>query len=203
MRRRDQWKKGKNRKSKDRFNDFGKGFALDFYPQGKSLSHRRSEDYNPLVVVVTAEKFQFFDVILTVGSAFSVGEDLLLTPRNRNILRLDQIRYNQLSSSALNNLPTIIKNIVITHESRYINFLNQAHPLTSQMHQLQLLPGIGQKRLWSILEARKTDFFSSFSDFSERTNISDPMSIFTNRILLELEDSPKYYLFIKKKQRHD
>lgn len=199
MRRRDQRKKGKIRKPKTQFKDLGKSFVIDFYPHGKSLSHRRSEDYNPLVVVVTAKEFQFYDVILTVEAEFSVGEDLLLSPRNRSIIRLNQIRYNQLSNSALNNLPTAIKKIVITYESRYITFFNQAHPLTSQMHQLQLLPGIGQKRLWTILEARKTNPFTSFSDFSKRTNISDPMSIFTNRILLELEDSPKYFLFIKKK----
>ncbi|MFW9906623.1 MAG: DUF655 domain-containing protein [Candidatus Thorarchaeota archaeon] len=198
MRRRDQRKNGKKRKSKIHFEDLGKGFIIDYYPQGKSLS-RRSEDYNPLVVVITVEKFHFYDVILTVGSKYSIGEDLLLSPRNRNILRLIQVRYNQLSSSALSNLPTIIRKIVIVSESHYINFLNKAHPLTSQMHQLQLLPGIGQKRLWMILEARKSNPFSSFSDFSTRTNISDPMSIFTNRILLELEDSPKYYLFTNKK----
>lgn len=199
MRSRDQRKKGKKRKPKTQHEDLGRGFVIDFYPQGKSLSHRRFEDYNPLIVVVTAEKFQFYDVVLTVGSNYSVGEDLLLSPRNRNILRINQIRYNQLSSSALSNLPTTIKKIVITYESLYINFLNQAHPLTSQMHQLQLLPGIGQKRLWAILKARKMKPFSSFNDFSTRTNISDPMSIFTNRILLELENSPKYYLFIEKK----
>ncbi|MFX0122332.1 MAG: DUF655 domain-containing protein [Candidatus Hodarchaeota archaeon] len=198
MRRRDQGKKGKKSTPKSQFEDLGKSFVIDFYPQGKSLSHRRSEDYNPLAVVVTAEKFQFYDVILSTGSNFSVGEDLLLTPRNRNILRLIQIPYNRLSSSALNNLPIVIKKIVITFESRYVDFLNQAHPLTSQMHQLQLLPGIGQKRLWSILEARKANIFSSYADFSKRTNISDPMSIFTNRILLELENSPKYCLFTKK-----
>jgi putative nucleotide binding protein len=200
MRSRDQRKKGKKRKPKTRFDDLGKSFVIDFYPQGKSLSHRRFEDYNPLVVVVTVEKFHFFDVVLTVGSNYSIGEDLLLSPRNRNILRIIQIRYNQLSSSALNNLPTMVRKIVEASESRYINFLNKAHPLTSQMHQLQLLPGIGQKRLWAILEARKSNPFSSFSDFSTRTNISDPMSIFTKRILLELKNSPKYYLFTNKSQ---
>ena len=199
MRSRDQRNKGKKRKQKPRFEDLGKSYVIDYYPQGKSLSHKRFEDYNPLVVVVTVEKFQFYDVILTMGSNYSVGEDLVLSPRNKNIFRLSPIRYNQLSSSALSNLPTIIKKIVEISESRYINFLNKAHPLTSQMHQLQLLPGIGQKRLWMILEARKSNPFSSFTDFSARTNISDPMSIFTNRILLELENSPKYHLFTNKK----
>ena len=123
MRSRDQRNKGKKRKQKPRFEDLGKSYVIDYYPQGKSLSHKRFEDYNPLVVVVTVEKFQFYDVILTMGSNYSVGEDLVLSPRNKNIFRLSPIRYNQLSSSALSNLPTIIKKIVeISSFSRLLDY---------------------------------------------------------------------------------
>lgn len=198
MKRRDQPRKRKKKKLKSRFVDRGESVVIDFYPQGKSLSHRRSEDYNPLAVVVTIEWFQFFDVILMRKSKISIGDGLLLSSINKKILRLNKLRYNQLSSSALEVLPVIIKDIVATYESRYVAFFNQAQPLTTQMHQIQLLPGIGQKRLWTILEARKNDLFSSFSDLTKRTGISDPWSMFTNRILLELEGEPKYYLFTKK-----
>ncbi|MFX0141187.1 MAG: DUF655 domain-containing protein [Candidatus Hodarchaeota archaeon] len=198
MKRRDQEQKRKKRKLEPRFVDRGESIVIDFYPQGKSLSHRRSEDYNPLAVVVTVEWFQFFDVILIRGSKISIGDCLMLSSTNKKILRLNKLRYNQLSDSALEILPAIIKDIVTTFESRYVAFFNQAQPLTTQMHQIQLLPGIGQKRLWSILEARKRDLFSSFNDFTKRTGISDPTLIFTNRILLELEGEPKYYLFTEK-----
>ncbi|MFX1546380.1 MAG: DUF655 domain-containing protein [Promethearchaeota archaeon] len=198
MRRRDQRGKREERKLKDRFEIIGESVVIDFYPQGKSLSHRRSEDYNPLAVVITVKGFQLFDVILVNGLRLTVGDTLLLSPRNKRILRVKQLRYDQLSSLTLESLPLIIKNIVNSSESKYINFINLAHPLTTRMHQLELLPGIGQKRLWSILEARKQGPFSSFGDFTKRTGITDPMSIFTNRILLELETSPKYYLFTKK-----
>jgi len=66
------------------------------------------------------------------------------------------------------------------------------------MHQLQLLPGIGQKRMWAILEKRKKEPFTSFADFSTKTGISDPSTIISSRILTELEGSPKYRLFTKK-----
>ncbi|MFX1285446.1 MAG: DUF655 domain-containing protein [Promethearchaeota archaeon] len=198
MKRRDQQRKREKKKLKPQFVYRGESVVLDFYPQGKSLSHRRSEDYNPLAVVVTVEGFQFFDVILTSRSEISVGDRLLLSSTNKKILRLNKLSYNQLSSSALEILPVVIKDIVASFESRFVAFFNQAQPLTTQMHQIQLLPGIGQKRLWSILEARKHNLFSSFSDFTKRTGISDPALIFTNRILLELEGEPKYYLFTKK-----
>lgn len=203
MKKRDQRRKREKKKSKSRFVNRGESVVIDFYPQGKSLSHRRSEDYNPLAVVVTVDRFEFFDIILIIESKVLVSDNLLLTPTNKKILRVNQLHFNQLSSSALKKLPVTIKNIVAKFESHYVTFLNQAHPLTTQMHQLQLLPGIGQKRLWSILEARKSKNFTSFSDFTGRTSISDPTSLFSNRILLELEGSQKYYLFIKKPQQHD
>ena len=145
----------------------------------------------------------FFDVILIVGLKLSTKDILLLNTKNKNILRLNQIRHSQLSFSALEVLPNIINRIIVTFESRFVSFLNQAHPLTTQMHQLQLLPGIGQKRMWSIIEARKKAPFTSFTDFTKRTAISDPISLFSSRILLELESSPKYSLFTKKKQSFD
>ena len=203
MKKRVQKRKQEGKKLKSRFVDKGESIVIDFYPQGKSLSHRRSEDYNPLAVVVTVDWLQFYDVILSIGSRVSVRDNLLLISTNKKIIRLNQLHHHQLSSSALKVLPNIIKDIVSSFESRFITFLNQAHPLTTQMHQLQTLPGIGQKRMWSILEARKNDFFTSFNDFIRRTGISDPISLFTNRILAELEGSPKYFLFVKKSQQND
>ncbi|MHA2305435.1 MAG: DUF655 domain-containing protein [Candidatus Hodarchaeales archaeon] len=177
----------------------GVSYILDFYPQGKSLSRRRSNDYNPLAVVVTANYFEFYDVILSFGSEFSPQHQLIIKSNDKRILKLNKMNFDQLSSSALDILPSVIKSIVGTFETRYIKFLNQAHPLTTQMHQLRLLPGVGQKRMWTILEARKKAPFTSFSDFSERTGISDPISLFSGRILSEIDTSPKYCLFTKKR----
>lgn len=186
------------RRKKSRYVDMKDAIVIDFYPHGKSFSQRRSEDYNPLAIVVTTDWFQFFDVILVPGSKFSINERIKLTTRSKRILKLKELQFNQLSSSALETLPKTIKNIVRTNESRFISFLNQAHPLTTQMHQLQLLPGIGHKRMWNILEVRKNTPFTSFNDFTERTGISDPGAIFLSRIVVELEESPKYRLFTKK-----
>ena len=78
--------------------------------------------------------------------------------------------------------------------------MNHARPLTSQMHQLQLIPGIGNKRLWQILEARKKNLFQTFEDFKDRTGISDPILVFTNRIINEIKEEEKYLLFTEKQK---
>ena len=188
-----------DRKQTKRLVFTGVSYIIDFYPQGKSLSRKRSNDYNPLAVIVTANYFEFFDVILSLGSEFSPQEQLIIKSNDKRIININKINFSQLSSSALDILPSIIKDIVVAFEIRYIKFLNQAHPLTTQMHQLRLLPGVGQKRMWAILESRKKTPFTSFNDFSERTGISDPISLFSGRILSEINTSPKYRLFTKKK----
>ncbi|MHA2054170.1 MAG: DUF655 domain-containing protein [Candidatus Hodarchaeales archaeon] len=178
----------------------GKVFILDFYPQGKSLSRKYSEDFNPLAVVMTADRFQFFDVIFKRGVNVSVGDSMTIPSARITVFKIKRISYNQLSDSAVASLPKIVQEIVTSSEARFIRFLNHARPLTSQMHQLQLIPGIGNKRLWQILEARKKNLFQTFEDFKDRTGISDPILVFTNRIINEIKEEEKYLLFTEKQK---
>ncbi|MHA1237545.1 MAG: DUF655 domain-containing protein [Candidatus Hodarchaeales archaeon] len=178
----------------------GQVFVLDFYPQGKSLSRKYADDFNPLVVVITADHFQFFDVVLKRGENVVVGDSITISSSRPNIFKIKKIGFNQLSDSAVNLLPEIVQEIVKVSETRFIRFLNHARPLTSQMHQLQLIPGIGNKRLWQILEARKKSPFQTFEDFKDRTGISDPILAFTNRIINEINEEEKYLLFTEKQK---
>ncbi|MHA1207155.1 MAG: DUF655 domain-containing protein [Candidatus Hodarchaeales archaeon] len=178
----------------------GQVFVLDFYPQGKSLSRKYADDFNPLVVVITADHFQFFDVVLKRGENIVVGDSFTISSSRPNIFKIKKIGFNQLSDSAVNLLPEIVQEIVKVSEARFIRFLNHARPLTSQMHQLQLIPGIGNKRLWQILEARKKSPFQTFEDFKDRTGISDPILAFTNRIINEINEEEKYLLFTEKQK---
>ena len=178
----------------------GQVFVLDFYPQGKSLSRKYADDFNPLAVVITADHFQFFDVILKRGENIVVGDTITISSSRINVYKIKKIGFNQLSDSAVNLLPDIVQEIVKISETRFIRFLNHARPLTSQMHQLQLIPGIGNKRLWQILEARKKSPFQTFDDFKDRTGISDPILAFTNRIINEINEEEKYFLFTEKQK---
>lgn len=178
----------------------GKVIILDFYPQGKSLSSKYSEDFNPLAVVMTVDRFQFFDVIFKRGVNISVGDSMTIPSASLKVFKIKRISYNQLSDSAVASLPEIVQEIVKSSEARFIRFLNHARPLTSQMHQLQLIPGIGNKRLWQILEARKKNLFQTFEDFKDRTGISDPILVFTNRIINEIKEEEKYLLFTEKQK---
>ncbi len=198
MRRREHKGKQGRRHSTKRKVKLGRSFVIDFYPQGKSLSRKNWDAYNPLVVVISSDSFDFFDVSVVNESKFQVGQFFDFSKSRRITKKITRIGYNELSDSAVDILPSIIQKIVVSTEPRFIKFLNESQPLTTQMHQLQLIPGIGNKRLWQILEARKKKPFTSFEDFSVRTGISDPLSLFVNRIIQEMEGSEKYSLFLKK-----
>ena len=65
------------------------------------------------------------------------------------------------------------------------------------MHQLELLPGLGKKHMWEILEARKVKPFASFDDLKERVKLlPNPKQVVIKRILSEIEGKEKYQIFV-------
>ena len=65
------------------------------------------------------------------------------------------------------------------------------------MHSLELLPGLGKKHMWQILEERRGEPFKDFDDLKKRVKlIPDPEKIIIRRILKELEREEKHYIFL-------
>ncbi len=109
-----------------------------------------------------------------------------------------RIPFDKLTASAEAELTHAIDKIVDLDESRYISFFNNAQPLSMRMHQLELLPGLGKKHMWEIIDARKEKPFENFSDLKERVKLlPDPKGIIIKRILSEIKGKEKYRLFAK------
>ncbi len=78
-----------------------------------------------------------------------------------------------------------------------MDFFNKAVPLTTRMHSLELLPGIGKKHLWDILAQRRAKPFESFSDIQNRIEmLPDPKKMVIKRIMNELEEKDRHKLFV-------
>src|SRR3989338_2437025 len=89
-----------------------------------------------------------------------------------------------------------LKLLVMEHEARFVDFFNKAMPVNTRFHQIELLPGIGKKHMWEILEARKEPF-KSFADIKQRVKlIPDPEKSIAKRILEELSGTEKHMLFV-------
>ena len=55
----------------------------------------------------------------------------------------------------MSELPYTLENIVKLQKNIYLKFFNDAQPVSPRMHSLELLPGLGNKTMWSIIEERE------------------------------------------------
>jgi putative nucleotide binding protein len=94
----------------------------------------------------------------------------------------------------------MIEQVVKEREQDFVAFFNKAISITPKLHMLHLLPGIGKKLMWEVLEARNKKPFESFTDISTRIkSIPHPEKMIQARILEELLDKEvKYHLFTTK-----
>ena len=65
------------------------------------------------------------------------------------------------------------------------------------MHQIELLPGLGKKHMWEIIEERKVEPFKDFEDIKKRVKLMpDPKKIIISRIISEITGDEKHHLFV-------
>jgi putative nucleotide binding protein len=60
-----------------------------------------------------------------------------------------------------------------------------------------LIPGIGKKYMWQVINEREKRVFESFDDLQRRTELPNPVKLVTKRVLEELEGDSKYRLFTR------
>lgn len=173
-------------------------YVLDFLPHGRPGA-RPSYRAGALVQVVGEEFFTLLEALVKEGVTIKpyervyVGKD----PRDKITYILGRIGYEELTSSAKMELPGVVEKIVLNRESWFINFFNTAQAITPRMHALELIPGIGKKYMWQIINERERVSFKNFEDLQQRANIPNPAKLVTKRILEELAGESKYRLFTR------
>ena len=153
----------------------------------------------PVAQVLGEKYFSLLEVIVRDGVNLEIGERVYIGDKKRDKIKFikRRLKYDELTGAAKNELEDAIRNIVEKDPQRFVEFFNKAGPITTRLHQLELLPGIGSKHLWEILEERKKKPFESFEDIKKRVSlIPDPEKMITKRIIEELEDKDKYRLFV-------
>ena len=172
--------------------------VLDYLPYGRAPD-TRSYQKQPLVQAVGEANFVLMEMTPKEGVVPAVGTRVSITGRERDIIdhvnrRID---YSELSNNAKLELPFEIQSIVLDNEARFIRYFNEAGPITTRMHALELLPGIGKKLMWAVLNERKRGPFKSFADLMERVKgLHNPEKLIAKRIEDELmDDKIKYRVF--------
>lgn len=169
--------------------------VLDFLAHGKA-SDRKAE---PLVQGIGEKFLNLLEVVMKDGIKMKVGDRVYIGEDKRDTVKYirGRIGYPDLTSYAKNEVERIVTELIEKDEKRFVDFFNKATPVTTRLHTLELLPGIGKKHLWQIISERKKKQFESFKDIQERISmLPDPKKIVIRRIIDELEGKDKYRLFI-------
>ena len=174
---------------------------LDILLHGHPEEDKPSWSKTPVAQVITFPDFVLYEVKVNRDSEIKVQEkntyeEFLKQNKLGEVIK--KIDYNELTNTSKALIQPILEQEVLNYEEEFINFFNNSTSITPRMHALKLLPGVGQKHMWDILEARNRQKFTTFQDISDRTSISHPTKLIAQRIIKELErEGVKYYLFSK------
>ena len=173
--------------------------VLDFLPNGYALDDRPMHMKTPIAQAMGKERFTLLELVPKKGVHLQPYEEVYIGEGKRDKIHhiIGRLNTDKLTHTARSQLEPIIKDIVKKNEKRFVDFFNNAQPLSTRMHQLELLPGLGKKHMWEILDARKEKPFEGFEDIKKRVKLMpDPKKTIIKRILKELSGSEKHRIFV-------
>ena len=174
--------------------------VLDHLPHGRADDDRPRHRKSPLAYALGERDFRLFELTLTDDADVSIGDRVVIAPTGQReaVDGFKQVTYDDLSNTAVGELEYAVEAIVEGDEQRFVDFYNDAQPITLRLHQLNLLPGIGKKLRNNVLDQRKRGPFGSFEEVEERVSgLHRPKEVLTERILEELRDDDlKYKTFV-------
>ena len=173
-------------------------YVLDYLPHGRPGASRRYRA-GALVQLIGEEYFTLLEAIVkeTVTARSSDRVYVGKEARKKITYIIGRIGYEELTSTAKMELPGVVEKIVLNRENLFVNFFNTTQAITPRMHSLELLPGIGKKYMWQIIDEREREPFKSFEDLQNRANIPNPAKLIAKRIIEELSGESKYRLFTR------
>ena len=177
-------------------------YVLDLLPHGKPgarPSGRAGYRAGALIQCVGEEFFTVLEALVKEGLILKPGDRVYVGKASRGEVTyiIGRVSYEEFTASAKAELSTVINKIVTDREKWFINFFNTARTITHRMRALELVPGIGKKYMWQVINERTRKPFESFDDLQKRTELPNPAKLITKRIMEELEGDSKYRLFTR------
>ncbi len=169
--------------------------VLDFLSHG----HYGMSRSQPMAQVLGEKYFSLLEVIVREGQTLKLQERVYIGDGKREKIKYiaGRIEVKELTVAAKEELEDNVKAIVKKNPKQFLEFFNKSGSITTRLHQIELLPGIGRKHLWAIISERKNKPFESFANLKKRVPLlPDPMKMVMRRILDELDDKDKYRIFV-------
>lgn len=179
---------------------------LDYLPLGYLKEGASSFKKKPIAQAIGLEEFTLLELTPKDNVDLDIHEKVYIGAGKREkIARVNRrLKYDKLTATAKIELNYVVEEIIKENENKFVQFFNESGPISTRLHQIELLPGIGKKHMWDILNARKEKEFENFQDIKQRVPmLADPVKLISKRILMELEGNSdrkgkrKYILFTR------
>ena len=173
-------------------------YVLDFISQGKSKTvHGRG---GVIVIALGEERLTLLEILGVDDSTFDIGEKIYIGKDGRTNVQsvLGKLDYEQITGTAQSELENVVNTIVTKNEQRFVDYINNAQPLTPRKHSLELIPGIGKTYLKLIIEQIEKQKFLNYKDMEERAGLKEPVNHLSKRILEEITGETQFRLFVKR-----
>ena len=174
--------------------------VLDFLPNGYPFDTRPSYRKTPIVQAIGKLRFTLLELVPRKDVFLQPLEEVYIGEGKRDRIHhiIGKLSVEKLTATAKTELDFVVAEIVKKNEKQFIEFFNRAIPLTTRMHQLELIPGLGKKHMWEIIEKRDEKLFESFADLRSRIKLMpDPEKAIVKRILQEMTGEEKHKLFVE------
>lgn len=167
---------------------------LDFLPNGYPLEGRML----PIAQAIGTKHFTLLQLIPRRGITLQLKEEVYIGEGKRDKIYYIQGRLpkDKITETSKLQLQEFVEESVNKDEKKFAEFFNNAQPINTRLHQLELLPGFGIKHTKAVIEEREKKKFDNFEEIKKRIpNLPDPKKAIEKRILRELEQEERYRLF--------
>ena len=154
--------------------------VLDFLPRG----HSHSRKAEPVAQVIGEKFLSLLEVAIKDGIEVKTGERIYVGEMERKKVKYikGRMKYDELTGYAKKELEYILDKIIENNEGKFVDFFNNAKPVSTRLHSLELLQGIGKKHMWAIIKGRRQKKFESFEELKKRIEmLPDPKRMIKNR----------------------
>jgi len=159
--------------------------VLDFLEHGKS-----NEREERVAQGIGTEHYSLLEVVMREDHQPRGGEELYIGDGDREEVEFikSRIDYSELTGNAKNEIQYVLDAMIGSNEDEFVEFFNNATPVTPRRHAFELLPGIGSKHMQKILDERDEEEFSSLEDLNDRVpSMPDAKETIRKRIIQELK----------------
>ena len=160
----------------------------------------------PIAQAIGTEQFTLLELVPQRGVDLEIGDNVYIGGNRQERTKIHRVLgilpFERLTATSRIELDYTIRDIVESNEEKYVEFFNTTGAVSTRLHTLELIPGIGKKYMWDIINAREEKPFESFKDITERLpTLTDPAGMIVNRVKQELDKNAikrgksKYYIF--------